>query len=208
MNLNEQVYRIKELLFELSPQSAGVSEFLELIDSLPELLKHLKFHSRKELLDYIESADYGEFDELRNEVEYFIKRRKKYFSEEMSEFERVANYLRETEKMNVTPEDIFNAFINAKEVDLNRVIWNSIENTESNEIRKGDMKTVMDLAKKYKKQNPKELKTALMSGDYRRPLILQFGDRFHLVAGNTRLSTAAALGMTPKVLIGKLKLQD
>jgi hypothetical protein len=33
---------------------------------------------------------------------------------------------------------------------------------------------------------------------------LKFGDRYHLVAGNTRLSTAAALGMTPKVLIGEI----
>ena len=204
MNLNEQVYRIKELLFELSPQSAGVSEFLELIDSLPELLKHLKFHSRKELLDYIESADYSEFDELRNEVEYFLKRRKRYFSDEMPEFQRVANYLSDTEKINVSVEDIFNSFINAKEIDLTRDIWNKLENTESNEIKKGDMKRVLDLAKKYNKQNPKELKVALVSGDYRRPLILKFGDRYHLVAGNTRLSTAAALGMTPKVLIGKL----
>jgi hypothetical protein len=35
-------------------------------------------------------------------------------------------------------------------------------------------------------------------------MILQFDDRYHLVAGNTRLSTAAALGITPKVLIGKI----
>jgi len=206
MRLNEQVYRIKELLFELSPQSAGVTEFLELIDSLPELLKHLKFHSRKELLDYIEEASYGEFDELRNEVEYFLKRRKKYFSDELPEFERVANYLRDTEKLDVSTEDIFNAFVAAKETDLNRLIWNNLENTDSNEIRKGELKKVLDLAKKYKKQDPKRLKTALLSGDYRRPLILQLGNRYHLVAGNTRLSTAAALGMTPKVIIGKLNL--
>jgi hypothetical protein len=206
MKLNEQVYRIKELLFELSPQSAGVTEFLELIDSLPELLKHLKFNNRKELLDYVEDSSYGEFDELRNEVEYFLKRRKKYFSEELPEFERVANYLRDTEKINVSVEDIFNSFLAAKETDLNRMVWNSLENTESNEIKKGDLKKVVELAKKYKKQDPKQLKSALSSGDYRRPLILQFGNRYHLVAGNTRLSTAAALGITPKVIIGKLNL--
>ena len=70
----------------------------------------------------------------------------------------------------------------------------------------GELKKVLDLDKKYKKQDPKRLKTALLSGDYRRPLILQLGNRYHLVAGNTRLSTAAALGMTPKVIIGKLNL--
>jgi hypothetical protein len=169
-------------------------------------LKHLKFNNRKELLDYVEDSSYGEFDELRNEVEYFLKRRKKYFSEELPEFERVANYLRDTEKINVSVEDIFNSFLAAKETDLNRMVWNSLENTESNEIKKGDLKKVVELAKKYKKQDPKQLKSALSSGDYRRPLILQFGNRYHLVAGNTRLSTAAALGITPKVIIGKLNL--
>lgn len=206
MRLNEQVYRIKELLFEMSPQSAGVAEFLELIDSLPELLKHLKFRSKGELSDYIEEASYGEFDELRTEVEFFLKRRRKYFADEYPEFERVSNFLNQSEKMNISPEDVLNAFVTAKESDLNRIVWNKLENTESNKIKKGDMKKVLDLAAKYKKQNPKELKSALLSGDYRRPLVLQFGDRYHLVAGNTRLSTAAALGVTPKVLIGKLNL--
>jgi len=45
----------------------------------------------------------------------------------------------------------------------------------------------------------------LIRGEYDRPLILKFGDRYHLVAGNTRLSTAAALGIIPIVLIGELK---
>ena len=59
-------------------------------------------------------------------------------------------------------------------------------------------------AKKYNKQHPKELKKALLSGDYRRPLIAKFGDRYHLVAGNTRLCTAAALGIRPMVIIADL----
>ncbi len=66
------------------------------------------------------------------------------------------------------------------------------------------MKKVIQIAKKYNKENPLVLKKALQSGDYKRPLILKFGDRFHLVAGNTRLCTAAAMGMKPKVLIGEL----
>jgi hypothetical protein len=60
------------------------------------------------------------------------------------------------------------------------------------------------LAKQYNKQHPKELKKALLSGDYKRPLILKFGDRYHLVAGNTRLCTAAALGIKPQVIIGEI----
>jgi hypothetical protein len=48
------------------------------------------------------------------------------------------------------------------------------------------------------------LKKSLLKGDYGRPMILKFGDRYHLVAGNTRLCTAAAMGMTPKVLIAEV----
>jgi hypothetical protein len=80
----------------------------------------------------------------------------------------------------------------------------NLENTECNTIKKGEMKKVIALAKKYNKQNPLELKKALESGDYKRPLILKFGDRYHLVAGNTRLCTAMAMGIKPKVLIGEI----
>jgi hypothetical protein len=66
------------------------------------------------------------------------------------------------------------------------------------------MKKVVDLAKKYNKTKPVELRKLILSGDYRRPLIIKFGDRYHLVAGNTRLCTAAALGVKPKVLIGQI----
>jgi hypothetical protein len=44
----------------------------------------------------------------------------------------------------------------------------------------------------------------LLSGEYRRPLIAKFGDRYHLVAGNTRLCTAAALGIRPMVIIADI----
>jgi len=49
-----------------------------------------------------------------------------------------------------------------------------------------------------------ELKKSLKRGDYPRPMILKFGDRYHLVAGNTRLCTAAAMGMKPQVLIAEI----
>jgi hypothetical protein len=67
------------------------------------------------------------------------------------------------------------------------------------------MNKVVDLAKKYNKSSPLKLKDSILSGEYRPPLILKFGDRYHLVAGNTRLCTAAAMGETPKVIIGELK---
>ena len=67
------------------------------------------------------------------------------------------------------------------------------------------LRTVPDLvAQEFNKTNPTKLAKALLGGDYHRPMILKFGDRYYLVAGNTRLSTAAALGMTPMVLIGEI----
>ena len=71
-------------------------------------------------------------------------------------------------------------------------------------LRKVRLRKVEALAKQYNKSLPSELKKALLKGDYGRPMILKFGDRYHLVAGNTRLCTAAALGMTPKVLIAEV----
>jgi len=84
-------------------------------------------------------------------------------------------------------------------------VWGKLENTESNQIKKGEMDKVKELAKRYRKSNPIKLAKKLIRGEYDRPLILKFGDRYHLVAGNTRLSTAAALGIRPVVLIGELQ---
>jgi hypothetical protein len=41
MKLNEQVNRIKNLIFELSPHSSGVQELIDVVKDKPELLKHM-----------------------------------------------------------------------------------------------------------------------------------------------------------------------
>lgn len=204
MILREQILRMRRLINELSPDSSGVQEFLNDVKNHPELLAHLKFGKFKDLEDYVYDASVGEFDDLRNEVEYFHQRRKRYLKSEMDEIERVVQHLNRTENMNVSVEDVYGAFDNAIEVKIPEEVWNKLENTECNQIKKGEIKKVMALAKKYNKQDPRELKKALQSGDYKRPLILKFGDRFHLVAGNTRLCTAAAMGIKPQVLIGEI----
>ena len=204
MRLNEQISRIRTLMLELSPDSSGVQEFLQQVKELPELLKQLHFENLNELEEYVYQAGYDEFDELRNEVNHFIQRRKKYFQNEIDEFERAAQDLSRDEGIKVSVNTILDAFERAKETKLPNNIWKKLENTESNQIKKGEMSKVIELAKQYNKQHPKELKKALLSGDYRRPLILKFGDRYHLVAGNTRLCTAAALGIQPQVLIGEI----
>ena len=204
MSLNEQLTRIKKLIKELSPDSSGFQELYDLVAGYPEVLEHLDFSSMKDFKEFLLQSDYQEFDEIRNQVEFFIERRKRYLKSEMDEIERVVQYLNREEKIDVSVEDIYKAFDDAREITLPIKVLNNLENTECNKIKKGEMKKVIALAKKYNKQNPLELKKALTQGDYKRPLILRFNNRFHLVAGNTRLCTAAALGIKPKVLIGEI----
>jgi hypothetical protein len=204
MNLQEQVSRIKKIIYELSPQSEGVVEFLQTIESFPELLKHLSFPTFQHLRDYVNDASYDEFHELKKEVEYFFNRRKKYFKDEMHEIKRTVQDLSRNEGLDLTVDEVLNAFIRAKEVSIPKDVWEKLENTESNTFRKGEIKKVVDMANKYDKTNPLELKKILKRGDYRRPMILKFGDRYHLVSGNTRLSTAAAMGIVPQVLIAEV----
>jgi len=203
MKLNEQLSRIRKLIYELSPQSEGVEELLKLVKEFPELLTYLNFPSIEDLKDYIGDSDYSEFNQLQKEVDYFLDRRKRYFTSELPELKRVIGVLKEL-NIDIDVETLINKLSHTREQKLELPVWKKLENTESNEIKKGEMKKVIELAKKYKKQNPLELKKALQSGDYKRPLIVKFGDRYHLISGNTRLSTAAALGIKPQVLIIEL----
>jgi ElaB/YqjD/DUF883 family membrane-anchored ribosome-binding protein len=164
----------------------------------------LSFPTFQHLRDYVNDASYDEFHELKKEVEYFFNRRKKYFKDEMHEIKRTVQDLSRNEGLDLTVDEVLNAFIRAKEVSISKDVWEKLENTESNTFRKGEIKKVVDMANKYDKTNPLELKKILKSGDYRRPMILKFGDRYHLVSGNTRLSTAAAMGIIPQVLIAEI----
>jgi hypothetical protein len=124
---------------------------------------------------------------------------------EMDELQRVVQDLSRDEDIETTVDDLVVAFNNSKEETISDKVWGNLENTESNEIEKGDMDAVYKIAKTYNKTNPKKLAQSFSRGDYKRPLIVQFGNRYHLVAGNTRLCTAAALGIKPKVFIAKIK---
>jgi len=201
MKLNEEVSRIKQLIFELSPKTAGVEEFLKFVKNKPELIRHLRFNSFEDLEYYILDSTYEDFVELQNEVDEFYKNKKESINNEIDEIQRASQDLSRNEGIEVSVDKLVKLFHNADEVILNDDVWKKLENTESNEIMKGEMKKVEDIAKKYNKTPPSKLKKALLKNEYDRPLIIKFGDRYHLVAGNTRLSTAAALGFRPNVLI-------
>jgi hypothetical protein len=123
---------------------------------------------------------------------------------EMDEFQRISQDLRREEKIDISVEELVRSFEGLKEQTLTDDVWPKLENTESNEIEKGDIEAVNDIAKMYNKTNPKKLIKAIKSGEYERPLILKMGDRYILIAGNTRLCTAAAMGVNPMVFIGEI----
>jgi len=127
---------------------------------------------------------------------------------EMDELQRVSQDLKRDEGIDISVDEVIKSFENSEEETLTDDVWVKLENTESNEIEKDDWDSVINIAKNYKKTNPKKIKKVIESNEYHRPLILKLGDRYILVAGNTRLSTAAAMGINPKVFIGQVELNN
>ena len=132
-----------------------------------------------------------------------LRRKKDPINDEIEEIERTVEDL-SRKGIETSVDDVVNAFRNGVEIEIPFEVWGKLENTHSNQIKMGEMDKVRKIAKEFNKTNPTKLSKSLMGGTYDRPMILKFGDRYYLVAGNTRLSTAAALGMTPMVLIGEI----
>jgi hypothetical protein len=124
---------------------------------------------------------------------------------EMDELQRAVQDLSRDENIDISVEQLTKAFDNSNEETLTDDIWTKLENTESNDIVKDDWRAVYSIAKKYNKTDPMMLKKSIQKGTYKRPLIMKLGDRYILVAGNTRLCTAAAMGANPMVFIGKVQ---
>ena len=143
-----------------------------------------------------------EFKEVLYEGEK--RKEKNYIDDEIEEIERTVEDLSRNYGIETSVEDIVKSFRNSIETEIPLEVWGKLENTHSNKIKMGEMDKVKQIAKEFDKTNPIKLAKALKSGVYDRPMILKFDDKYYLVAGNTRLSTAAALGMTPIVLIGEL----
>jgi hypothetical protein len=132
-----------------------------------------------------------------------FRRKKDPIDDEIEEIERTVEDL-SRKGIETSVEDVVKAFRNGVEIEIPIMVWAKLENTHSNLIKMGEMDKVKKIAKEFNKTNPMKLAKDLKSGVYDRPLILKFGDTYYLVAGNTRLSTAAALGMRPIVIIGEI----
>lgn len=123
---------------------------------------------------------------------------------EIEEIERVSQDLSRNKGISISVEEIVEAFKKAKEEVLTNEVWTKLENTESNQIKAGQWDLVYKVANAYNKSNPDKLKAKFESGEYKRPMILELNGIYTLVAGNTRLCTAAAMGIKPLVFIAKI----
>lgn len=194
----------ESIINEISPKSSGVQEFLNFMKHHTEYIMQLGFRNYDRLEDYVHTGSYDEFSGLLDELDSILKRKDEYISKEMDEIQRAVQDLSRDGEFETTVQDVVDAFTKAKEVVIPKDVWSKLENTESNQIKKGEMKKADEVAKKYNKTSPSTLKKALSKDEYNPPLIIKFGDRYHLVAGNTRLCTAAAMGLRPRVIIAEL----
>ena len=141
---------------------------------------------------------------LRGHTGEGINESRKDIKKERDDIERAVQDLNRFHNFDVSYEEMVKEIENTSPVELDKEIWRKLENTESNDIEKDGFDKVFDIANKYNKSNPLKLKKKFLDGTYNCPLIVRFEDRYWLVAGNTRLCTAAAMGMTPLVIIADL----
>ena len=123
------------------------------------------------------------------------------FEHEEGEIERVQAYFQ------IKTENFTQKFLEKARatqlVQLTDEIWDTVENTDSHSdnILRGDWETVARLAEEYNR-DWQTLKKKIQNGEsLDAPIIVRRGNILHLVAGNTRLMVARALGIKPDVLI-------
>lgn len=189
---------IKSYLVELSHKSVGVPEFLKMAEENQDVIDFLNFKNLEELSEYVYESDYTEFNYLREQASRYLNKKHKTIQKELEEITRTSL------ELNIDFPTLLKAFENSKEVYLTKKIKDRLENSESNQVKKGEMDKVLSIAKKYGKTDPKKLKIELSSDNYDRPLVLSFDNRYYLVSGNTRLVTASAMGMKPKIYLATL----
>ena len=109
--------------------------------------------------------------------------------------------IRQANELNIPENKIIKAFPNGKLITLNSKIWNEMLNTESNnkdlnwkQIDSWKEKDVNGIKKALKDNTPLPA-----------PIVLNYKNKYYCVAGNTRLSIAKLMNITPKVWMIKHK---
>ena len=141
-----------------------------------------------------------------NESSETTKEHFKYpdISSELGEFERVAS------TFGLDSSVLMFLAHEGELVPLNSDIWENLENTDSNSFLEGDWDSVHDHSNPdgKKKRDWEEVRNNLNSGKtLDAPIIMKYGDQFHLVSGNTRLMVARASGVFPKILLFEIDEQ-
>ncbi len=177
---------------------------LEYFDS--EYYKKLKEKVKLLQIPFIEKRrkqkeEYDKRKNLRMSHDTRLRESKKDAKKEDDEIQRAVQDLSRLHNFNTSVSELTRGIVNSSPQPLSSEIWDVLENTESNEIEEGDFDSVFRLAQKYNKSNPLKLIKKLKKGTYNPPIVVRYDDKYRLVAGNTRLCTAKAMGINPNVLI-------
>ena len=105
---------------------------------------------------------------------YNISESKKDVKKEMDEIQRAVQDLSRHHNFNTSVTELADGIVDSSPQPLSSEIWDVLENTESNEIEKGDFDTVFRLAQKYGKSNPLKLIKKLKKGTYNPPIIVRY----------------------------------
>jgi hypothetical protein len=95
-------------------------------------------------------------------------------------------------------------------VEMDEALLSKLENTDARTVQEGDWEMVHDNSNPdgVPKRNWEGLRNKLEAGSVLdAPIIMKFGERYHLVSGNTRLMVARAKGISPKVLLFEVDVQ-
>jgi hypothetical protein len=185
-----------------------------------ELIEAYSFSTRGQL-EYFDSEYYKKLKEkvkllqipfiekrLKQKEEYRkrynINESRKDIKREQDDIERSVQDLNRHHNFNVSYDDIVKEIKKSPPKQITDEVWGELQNTESNQIQFGDFNTVFNLSNKYNKSNPLKLKKKIEDNEYKYPIIVRFNDQYHLVSGNTRLCTAAAMGEYLDVIIADI----
>ncbi len=118
---------------------------------------------------------------------------------ERGEFERVA------QKFQIDSSVLMFLAREGQLVQLTESLLSNLENTDACDIEKDDFETLDRLLQNnssFHQRDWRDLYTKLTSGTLiDAPIVMKYGNRYHLVSGNTRLMVARVLGITPQILL-------
>ncbi len=129
-----------------------------------------------------------------NELEQNSRWTKPDLGKEHDELVRTAN------ELNLDLNKLLKASENGKLERLTLNIWHSLENTDSNDVNRGDMEALARISKSYDRDYKSILNAIQHNEQIESPIVLDRHDNHpYLISGNTRLMVARVLGMVPSV---------